>query len=92
MICTFGDVTDVVWWRELDLPAATARSSARDGRDCIADPRHPEAIMSATQSREGAAYAELAGKTVFSAQRSASSSCCARVGDLIGDPKPITTR
>ena len=20
MICTFGDVTDVVWWRELDLP------------------------------------------------------------------------
>ena len=20
MICTFGDVTDVVWWRELQLP------------------------------------------------------------------------
>ena len=20
MICTFGDVTDVIWWRELDLP------------------------------------------------------------------------
>ena len=21
MICTFGDVTDVTWWRELDLPS-----------------------------------------------------------------------
>src|SRR5690606_30395019 len=21
MICTFGDTTDVTWWRELDLPA-----------------------------------------------------------------------
>ena len=20
MICTFGDITDVMWWRELDLP------------------------------------------------------------------------
>ena len=20
MICTFGDVTDIIWWRELDLP------------------------------------------------------------------------
>ena len=28
MICTFGDVTDVVWWRELDLPDP-ARSSTR---------------------------------------------------------------
>ena len=29
MICTFGDVTDVVWWRELDLP--TRSIVARDG-------------------------------------------------------------
>ena len=31
MICTFGDTTDVVWWRELDLPDPR-RSSERDGR------------------------------------------------------------
>ena len=30
MICTFGDTTDVVWWRELQLPTRTA--IGRDGR------------------------------------------------------------
>ena len=30
MICTFGDVTDVVWWRELDLPNRTIIGT--DGR------------------------------------------------------------
>ena len=30
MICTFGDLTDVTWWRELDLP--TRACLARDGR------------------------------------------------------------
>ena len=30
MICTFGDVTDVVWWRELDLP--TRSIVTRNGR------------------------------------------------------------
>ena len=37
MICTFGDVTDVVWWRELDLPNR-ARSSARTA---ASSPRPP---------------------------------------------------
>jgi valyl-tRNA synthetase len=81
MICTFGDVTDVVWWRELDLPNRTIIGA--DGR-IIADA--PEAISTDAAK---AHYAELAGKTVFSAK--------ARVvellresGELIGDPKPIT--
>lgn len=81
MICTFGDVTDVVWWRELDLPNRTIIGA--DGR-IIADA--PEAIETDAAKT---AYAELAGKTVFSAK--------ARVvellresGELIGDPKPIT--
>jgi valyl-tRNA synthetase len=30
MICTFGDVTDVVWWRELGLPVRSV--IGRDGR------------------------------------------------------------
>jgi valyl-tRNA synthetase len=40
MVCTFGDVTDVVWWRELDLPNRTI--IGRDGR-IVAE--SPEAIM-----------------------------------------------
>ena len=61
MICTFGDVTDIVWWRELDLPNRTILGM--DGR-VLADT--PEAIVSDTGK---AAYAELAGKTVFSAKK-----------------------
>ena len=30
MICTFGDLTDVIWWRELSLPVRTV--IGRDGR------------------------------------------------------------
>ncbi|WP_029149801.1 valine--tRNA ligase [Microbacterium indicum] len=61
MICTFGDVTDVIWWRELDLPNRTI--IGKDGRVL---PDAPEAI---TTEAGVAAYAELAGKTVFSAQK-----------------------
>jgi len=61
MICTFGDVTDIVWWRELDLPNRTILGM--DGR-VLADA--PDAI--ATDAGR-AAYAELAGKTVFSARK-----------------------
>ncbi|HWM33520.1 MAG TPA: valine--tRNA ligase [Pseudolysinimonas sp.] len=82
MICTFGDVTDVVWQRELDLPIRAVIGP--DGR-LLAEA--PAAGLFSDAGR--AAYGELAGKTVFSAK--------ARVvellresGDLIGDPKPIT--
>ncbi|WP_223690362.1 valine--tRNA ligase [Leifsonia poae] len=80
MICTFGDITDVTWWRELDLPNRAILGF--DGR-LVSDA--PEAITSA----EGkAAYAELAGKTVFSAKQAVVELLRA-AGDLIGDPKPI---
>ncbi|SEC15500.1 valyl-tRNA synthetase [Paramicrobacterium humi] len=81
MICTFGDVTDVVWWRELDLPNRTIIGF--DGR-IIAEP--PAAITSA-QGTE--AYEQLAGKTVFSAKK-AMVELLAASGDLIGEPKSIT--
>ncbi len=61
MICTFGDATDIVWWRELDLPNRTI--IGKHGR-VIADA--PDVI---TSESGRAAYAELAGKTVFSAQK-----------------------
>ena len=82
MICTFGDVTDVVWWRELDLP--TRAIIGKDGR--ILD----EAPAASLFSEAGtAAYAELAGKTVFSA-KAKMVELLKESGDLIGDPKPIT--
>ncbi|WP_261164051.1 valine--tRNA ligase [Microbacterium sp. Marseille-Q6965] len=61
MICTFGDMTDIVWWRELNLPNRTI--IGRDGR-VVAEA--PEAIVSEAGR---AAFAELAGKTVFSARK-----------------------
>ncbi|MDQ0612553.1 valyl-tRNA synthetase [Microbacterium sp. W4I4] len=61
MICTFGDVTDIIWWRELDLPNRTILG--KDGR-VLTDA--PEAIRTDAGK---AAYEQLAGKTVFSARK-----------------------
>jgi valyl-tRNA synthetase len=81
MICTFGDVTDIIWWRELDLPNRTI--IGRDGR-VLADA--PDVIKSDAAK---AAYAELAGKTVFSAKKRIVE-LLQESGEMIGDPKPFT--
>ena len=81
MICTFGDVTDVVWWRELDLPNRTIIGA--DGR-IVTD--SPDVIVT-DAARD--AYSQLAGKTVFSA-KTAVVDLLRASGELIGDPKPIT--
>ncbi|WP_296196416.1 valine--tRNA ligase [uncultured Microbacterium sp.] len=81
MICTFGDVTDIIWWRELNLPNRTI--IGKDGR-FVADA--PEAIVT---DAGRTAYAEIAGKTVFSAKKAVVELLQAS-GELIGDPKPIT--
>jgi len=82
MVCTFGDVTDVVWWRELDLP--TRAIIGKDGR--ILD-EAPAADLFSETGRD--AYAELVGKTVFSAKAKVVE-LLKESGELIGDPKPIT--
>ncbi|TAJ47224.1 MAG: valine--tRNA ligase [Herbiconiux sp.] len=80
MICTFGDLTDVIWWRDLDLP-----NRAIIGFDGRIVSEAPAAI----ESEAGrAAYAQLAGKTVFSAKQ-AIVELLRETGELIGDPKPI---
>ncbi|WP_298741298.1 valine--tRNA ligase [uncultured Microbacterium sp.] len=61
MICTFGDVTDIIWWRELDLPNRSILGL--DGR-ILAEA--PEALVT---DAARAAYAEIAGLTVFSAKK-----------------------
>src|SRR5688500_17601368 len=81
MCCTFGDLTDVHWWRELQLPVRTV--IGRDGRII---PETPAWIGGAG----AAAYDEhLAGKTVFSA-REAMVGLLRESGDLDGDPRPTT--
>ncbi len=77
--CTFGDLTDVQWWRELQLPNRTV--IGRDGRFLR---ETPEWI--AGGAGEGL-YAELAGKTTFTA-RELIVEALRQSGDLDGDPEP----
>ena len=81
MICTFGDLTDVIWWRELNLP--TRAVIGRDGR-IVAD--MPDWITSATGT---ANYGALAGKGVKQAQTAIVEMLRAS-GDMNGEPEPIT--
>ena len=81
MICTFGDVTDVIWWRELDLP-----NRAILGWDGRIVSEAPEVIADA-KGKE--IFAQLAGKTVFSAKQTIVELLTAS-GDMVGEPKPIT--
>jgi valyl-tRNA synthetase len=81
MICTFGDLTDVIWWRELQLP--TRAVIMRDGR-LMAET--PEWI---TDARGVDAYAAIAGKFVNQAQRATVELLRAN-SEMIGEPKTIT--
>ena len=81
MVCTFGDLTDVTWWRELELPARPI--IGWDGR-LMGDA--PEWITSPTGA---AAYAELAGRSASQA-REAIAGLLRSSGDLLGEPRAIT--
>ena len=61
MVCTFGDITDVVWWRELGLPVRAI--VGRDGRLLR---RRPARAPPTTAPR--LYESELAGRTVRQAQ------------------------
>jgi valyl-tRNA synthetase len=78
MICTFGDTTDVTWWRELDLPVRSI--VGWDGR---IQPEPPPGVPA------NGAWSELAGKTTQQAQKAIVDQL-GESGDLHGDPKPIT--
>ncbi|WP_159806186.1 valine--tRNA ligase [Cellulomonas citrea] len=83
MCCTFGDLTDVQWWRELQLPNRTV--VGRDGR---LERSTPDWL---TTPGAQAVYAELAGKTTFSA-REAVVAALRTSGDLDGEPTPTTRK
>jgi valyl-tRNA synthetase len=77
MICTFGDVNDVTWWRELDLPMRPILG--RNGRLLTEPPPqvNPEA------------YSSIAGLTVKQAQKAVVEQLQAS-GELIGEIRSIT--
>jgi valyl-tRNA synthetase len=79
MCCTFGDLTDVLWWRELQLPVRTV--IGRDGR------LHRETPEWLSSAAAAAAYEQLKGKTAFSA-REAMVALLRESGDLEGEPTP----
>ena len=81
MICTFGDTTDVTWWRELDLD--TRAVIGRDGRFQAEVP----AWITTPEGR--AAYGHLAGKYSNQARREMVE-LLEESGDLIGPPRPVT--
>ena len=80
MVCTFGDLTDVIWWRELNL--STRPTIGRDGR-FVAD---APAMMSDKAKLQ---YARLAGKTVKQAQ-TLTVEILRETGELIDEPRAIT--
>jgi len=81
MICTFGDTTDVTWWRELNLPVRAVIN--RGGRFV------EEAPHGIDSDAGQAAYSRMAGKTVFSAKKEIVE-MLTESGGLVGEPRPIT--
>jgi valyl-tRNA synthetase len=77
MVCTFGDLADVTWWRDLALETRVVLG--RDGRFL---PDAPAGVPVA-------AYQGLAGLTV-NAARAEMVRVLRESGDLLGEPSPIT--
>jgi valyl-tRNA synthetase len=86
MICTFGDITDVTWWRELSLPVRAVIQA--DGT-----------LKEVTWGAPGWESADAERAQRYYADLTRLSAAKARVkiveqlresGDLVGEPRPIT--
>ncbi len=80
MICTFGDTTDVTWWRELQLP--TRPILGWDGRITGEAP-----WLESQEAKD--AYQTLVGATVFTAKERMVA-LLQDSGDLVGEPRAIS--
>ena len=81
MVCTFGDLADVTWWRELQLP--TRPIVGWDGR--ITSETPPWITTRAGKER----FAAIAGATSFTAKQRMVE-VLRESGDMVGEPKAIT--
>jgi len=86
MICTFGDLTDVTWWRELSLPVrAILQPNGALKPVTWGSAGWESTDTAAAQSR----YDSMAGLSVVKA-RARVVELLRESGDLIGEPRPIT--
>ncbi len=85
MVCTFGDLTDVMWWRELSLPVRSVLGP--DGR-LTEVPWGTVGWESEDVDRARASYGELEGRTVNQARRRIVE-LLESAGELIGEPTPV---
>jgi valyl-tRNA synthetase len=86
MICTFGDLTDVIWWRELALPV---RAIIQPNGALKPVTFGTEGWPSHDEARAQGAYDQLTNLSVTKA-RTKIVELLRESGDLIGDPRPIT--
>ncbi len=86
MVCTFGDLTDVVWWRDLGLPVRSVLDP--DGR--LGEvPWGAAGWESDDVDRARERYEELRGRTINQARRRIIE-LLKESGDLVGEPTPVT--
>jgi valyl-tRNA synthetase len=86
MICTFGDITDVTWWRELSLPVRTVIQPDGTFRPIAwggAGFESEDAVAAQ------AAYGQLARLSAVKA-RAKIVELLKASGDLVGEPRPVT--
>jgi valyl-tRNA synthetase len=86
MVCTFGDLTDVTWWRELDLP--TRSIVGRDGRlRPITWGEGP--FVTSQPERAQQRYDEVAGSRSVQARTKVVEQLD-EAGALVGEPKQVS--
>ncbi len=86
MVCTFGDATDIVWWRDLGLETRTI--IGRDGR-LMPISWGDSNWISRNHSKAANCYEYLVGKKVNQA-RTEIVKLLQESGKLLGEPRPIT--
>jgi len=86
MICTFGDLTDVVWWRELSLPVRAVIQANGTLRPVAWGTAGWESTDPTTAGHH---YDSLVGLGVTKAQARVVD-LLRETGALIGEPRPIT--
>jgi valyl-tRNA synthetase len=86
MVCTFGDMTDVLWWRELSLPTRTVIQ--RDGRFGPA-PFGETGWESDDPALARANYESLEGRNSKQARRLIVEQL-KEAGRIVGEPRTIT--
>jgi valyl-tRNA synthetase len=86
MVCTFGDLTDVTWWRELSLPVRAVVGP--NGR--LVDVEWGEPGWETEDVKAArAAHAQLTGMTMKDARRR-TAELLQESGDIVGEPQHVS--